>query len=251
MQNTETATTGNPAPAQACVNPKIEITLTRGRMLALLCAAEAFVCKDTTRFHLGGVLLERVPSGGEYAMLRAVATDGHTLARVDVPTIDFAACGAAATVPDSVLLDGETVHALIRALKCPKRERDTPVTLEIEHTGGKLPSVTCTIGATRVACTLIDAQYPPYEQVIPKSVKEGTHRIGINPAYLARACRAVADFGREADAAHGAVSSGYARSRSPDATYRSPWIACVSDIGEASLQRTHSCRRHPRSLRPK
>lgn len=190
------------------------LTLTRSRMLAGLKSAAAFVCQDPTRFHLCGVKIERAPSGGSLAFLRFVATDGHTLARADVPTTEI----TNAPAWRDLIVDGESVAAAIKALRHTKKEAEHPVTLTIIDRGkGRVPVARLTIAkypegsSTTLDLKLIDADFPPYEQVIParreqtservnnysdqrKSKRDAASLIGLQPFYVARAASAVQDF---------------------------------------------------------
>jgi len=104
------------------------------------------ICLDQTRFHLNGVFME---SNG--TRLRCVATDGHRLTRCDVEPL---------TCP--VLASGVIVNAKgakLASKMLGKGSADLAFTAThafIRHVGQTL------------ACKLIDAQYPPYDQVIPK-----------------------------------------------------------------------------------
>ncbi len=108
-------------------------------------AALPCVCKDETRFHLNGVLIECTGN-----TTRMVATDGHRLIRLtaDVagPRIPGAILPAKAAKEIAKLLRGADVASW--AL------------------GKAHLFVRC--GAWTVAAKLIDAQFPAYEQVIPK-----------------------------------------------------------------------------------
>lgn len=107
------------------------------------------VCDDETRHHLNGVLLE---SNG--ARLRMVSTDGHRLSMVDRP-LEIAALAKGVIVPRKGL--AELKRMLSSAEACE---------LAINH--GYLFS---RCGAMLLAIKLVDAQFPPYEQVIPKNAK--------------------------------------------------------------------------------
>lgn len=114
------------------------------------------VSTDETRFNLNGVCFEIVPEGkGKKASnsLRMVATDGHRLAMITRPagTLDFQ---GRVIVPRKGLSE-------IRKVLNP--EEDTPVGIEIKEGFLIIES-----GETRISMRLVDAEYPNYEQVIPK-----------------------------------------------------------------------------------
>lgn len=216
-----------------------EITTTRDRALAAFRAVAEFQCLDTTRYPLNGVAIEIGTSASVTGTgaLQLVATDGHTLARVRVPTLDVA---NAIVMPDesrlAPVLATEHVTALIRALTFRRKvDGSDRVTLAITFGalrahGERATSITVTIGDRAplefptLARTWVDKdgnlpEFPPYERVIPSykpaarvrnsyggydgGWPDGERRacvVGFNPHYMARACDAVRLLGREANA---------------------------------------------------
>jgi DNA polymerase-3 subunit beta len=118
------------------------------------------ICKDETRFHLNGIRVEM-----RDGRIRMVTTDGHRLALVDRAT--------ALTTPaytDGIILPAKAAKA-ITALLAGSKKRDALGTCQIALPNRKGSGVThlfVRYGGTTLACKLIDAQFPPYEQVIPK-----------------------------------------------------------------------------------
>lgn len=163
------------------------LTLSRGRAYAGLKSVVGFMCQDATRFHLCGVKIERVDCGGKVAHLRFIATDGHTLARAGVPTTEIA--NAPAFPDKGVIVSAESVAEALRTLKHRKAEADMPVSLVFS---GK--TVSLAAASSSVQLKTVDADFPPYEQVIPKYTKPGALSVGLNPRYLTRACDAVVAF---------------------------------------------------------
>lgn len=105
------------------------------------------VCNDETRFHLNGVLFE---SGADRA--RMVSTDGHRLSKVERALPGGPALTAGVIIPKKGLLE------LKRVL-----EGATTVKLAI-----RTPYLFVVHDDVTLAVKLIDAQFPPYEMVIPK-----------------------------------------------------------------------------------
>jgi DNA polymerase-3 subunit beta len=115
----------------------------------MIAATEHAVCRDETRFHLNGILLE---STGQ--TLRMVATDGHRLAKVE-RTFE---------APELRRKNGAIIPAKAAteiAKLVGKDEAGCAMALD-EH------MLFVRHGSTELALKLIDAQFPPYEQVIPK-----------------------------------------------------------------------------------
>jgi len=114
------------------------------------------VSTDETRFNLNGVCFELVTEGkGPKAAnsLRMVATDGHRLAIITRPAGNLSFQGRA-IVPRKGLSE-------IRRVLDP--ESDKPVGIELKEGFLIIES-----GDTRISMRLVDAEYPNYDQVIPK-----------------------------------------------------------------------------------
>ena len=105
------------------------------------------VCNDETRFHLNGVLFE---SNGTLA--RMVSTDGHRLSKVERTLEGGPQLSAGVIIPKKGIV--EIKRILEGGGKCK---------LAI-----KTPYVFTSTDEITLAVKLIDAQFPPYEQVIPK-----------------------------------------------------------------------------------
>lgn len=106
------------------------------------------ISTDETRYHLNGVLFE---SDGKIG--RMVATDGHRLCRVERPLEKGPKWAQGILVPRKGLVE------IRRALE----NVTSPVEIGV-HQG----HLFLHIGDVVVSVKLIDAQFPPYEQVIPK-----------------------------------------------------------------------------------
>lgn len=150
-----------PAPLK-CAPLKIE----RRALLALLSDAIRFASKDDTRPHLSGVLLKRVDGA-----LHAVATDGNRLVKLthEMPGIEPA---FEALVP----IKGAALW--IRTLKASRLDE-----VEVRKGSG---NAQLRAGLREVATKLIDATFPPYEHVIPRT---WDHEITLPRDVLADAAR--------------------------------------------------------------
>jgi DNA polymerase-3 subunit beta len=168
------------------------VAITRGRLLATLKSVSTFVSQDPTRLHQNSIAIELV----NRTTLRMVATDGHTLAKADVN------CTDSSGGMRQFLLQADDAAALIKSLACKKADRDQIVTLGV--TKSKLA---VTFAMTNMEFSPIDASFPPYEQAIPRYSGDNAPTVGANPAYVARACDAIASFGRDAASSVGAKFS--------------------------------------------
>lgn len=106
------------------------------------------MCADETRFHLNGVLIES--QGG---MIRVVSTDGHRLTKIERNLPGMPALAGGIIVPRKAVVE-------------IGRMLDTADEAGIAHHG---PHLFVRAGGAVLATKLIESQYPPYEQVIPRS----------------------------------------------------------------------------------
>ncbi len=108
------------------------------------------VCNDETRFHLNGVFFE-----SDGSKVRMVSTDGHRLSKVERTLANGPKLSAGIIIPKKGLLEIKKVL-----------EGGTSCKLAI-----KTPHLFLVQEDIAIAVKLIDAQFPPYEQVIPKDHK--------------------------------------------------------------------------------
>ena len=110
---------------------------------------------DETRYNLNGVLVEHTEAGKE-TKLRMVATDGHRLSVVDRPTDGKWKLSKGVIIPRKGVLE---LKKLIEG-----QEGTFQLRLDEKHLLATRDQVTLTV-------RLIDGQFPPYAQVIPKQTK--------------------------------------------------------------------------------
>jgi len=109
------------------------------------------VCNDETRFHLNGVFFE---SDGSKA--RMVSTDGHRLSKVERTIANGPKLSAGIIIPKKGLLE---IKKVVESGPSCKLAIKTPHLFLVQED-------------IAIAVKLIDAQFPPYEQVIPKDHKK-------------------------------------------------------------------------------
>jgi DNA polymerase-3 subunit beta len=109
------------------------------------------ISTEETRYYLNGIYLHAGQSNG-IKVLRAVATDGHRLARVEM-----ALPSGAETIP-GVILPRKTVMELHKLIS----ETDVPVQIALSET-----RVRFALGDVTLTSKLIDGTFPDYERVIP------------------------------------------------------------------------------------
>ena len=108
------------------------------------------VCNDETRFHLNGVFFE-----SDGSKVRMVSTDGHRLSKVERTIANGPKLSAGIIIPKKGLLE-------------MKKVLETGASCKLAI---KTPHLFLVAEDIALAVKLIDAQFPPYEQVIPKDHK--------------------------------------------------------------------------------
>jgi DNA polymerase-3 subunit beta len=109
------------------------------------------ISTEETRYYLNGIYVHSAKSG-DVKMLRAVATDGHRLARMEIPLPE-----GAAGMP-GVIVPRKTVTELRKLLD----EIDQDVSIALSDT-----KIRFGFGATVLTSKLIDGTFPDYDRVIP------------------------------------------------------------------------------------
>lgn len=106
------------------------------------------ISTDETRYHLNGVLFE-----SDGAVARMVSTDGHRLSKIERPLEGGPKLAQGIIIPRKGLVEVK------KALETADGKAELGI-----HNGHLFVRT----GGTALSVKLIDAQFPPYEQVIPK-----------------------------------------------------------------------------------
>jgi DNA polymerase III subunit beta len=109
------------------------------------------ISTEETRYYLNGIYLH-LAGPAQTQTLRAVATDGHRLAQVELPLPE----GAAGML--GIIIPRKTVSEVQRLLDEPDAE------VAVELSPGK---IRFTVGAVILTSKLIDGTFPDYGRVIP------------------------------------------------------------------------------------
>jgi DNA polymerase-3 subunit beta len=118
---------------------------------ALIESTQFAISTEETRYYLNGIFLHTHEEGGKL-MLRAVATDGHRLARAEIEA------PAGSEGMPGIIIPRKTVSELQKLVDDP----DVAVTIELSDT-----KIRFTIGSVILTSKLIDGTFPDYERVIP------------------------------------------------------------------------------------
>jgi DNA polymerase-3 subunit beta len=111
------------------------------------------ISTEETRYYLNGIYFHTF-THGQAATLRAVATDGHRLAQVEMPRPSGAEGMAGVIIPR------KTVHELHRLME----DVESIVTVAVSPT-----KVRFEIGTVTLTSKLIDGTFPDYARVIPQA----------------------------------------------------------------------------------
>jgi DNA polymerase-3 subunit beta len=109
------------------------------------------ISTEETRYYLNGIYLHAIEADGKLK-LRAVATDGHRLARAEVEA------PAGSEGMPGIIIPRKTVNELQKLVDEP----DVAVTVELSDT-----KIRFTIGSVVLTSKLIDGTFPDYQRVIP------------------------------------------------------------------------------------
>jgi DNA polymerase-3 subunit beta len=118
---------------------------------ALIDRTKFAISTEETRYYLNGIYLHAAKSDG-VAVLRAVATDGHRLARVEAPLPE-----GAAGMP-GVIVPRKTVAELRRLIE----EADGDISISLSDA-----KIRFALDNLVLTSKLIDGTFPDYERVIP------------------------------------------------------------------------------------
>jgi len=133
------------------------VSFNRERFLKVLEFVSACTSRDTTRYHLWGMLVNFSPRG-----IEMVATNSHGVHRhVVVPE-----CGAKTPFPDvATKISAGSISVLTALLKCVKT---TSVKIGIDMNGLGMPLVYCQSGVHELEIKTEEVLFPKWESVVPE-----------------------------------------------------------------------------------
>ena len=126
-------------------------TLSAGELRTLIDRTRFAISTEETRYYLNGIYLHATKSN-EVPVMRAVATDGHRLARVEMTAPE-----GAAGIP-GIIVPRKTVLELRKLVE----EGDEEVQIGLGDT-----KIRCAVGEAELTSKLIDGTFPDYDRVIP------------------------------------------------------------------------------------
>jgi DNA polymerase-3 subunit beta len=126
-------------------------TLPAKELKRLIEKTQFAISTEETRYYLNGIYLHTLDSAGQ-ALLRAVATDGHRLARVETPA------PAGAVGMPGIIVPRKAVSEILKLVDDAGEE----VRIELSPTKIRLE-----LGSVVLTSKLIDGTFPDYQRVIP------------------------------------------------------------------------------------
>ena len=197
------------------------------------------VSTEETRYYLNGIYLHPAP-GEAVGLLRAVATDGHRLAKVDTPA------PAGAEGMPGVIVPRKTVNEVRKLVE----HAETPVAVALSET-----QIRFSLERGTLVSKLIDGTFPDYERVIPadndkllsvdrKAFREAVDRISTISTETSRAIKLSLEDGSLVISAtspeHGSASESLAASydgESLDVGFNSRYLLDIAEqIGDEAVQ---------------
>ena len=129
-----------------------QFALPAGELRSLIDRTRFAISTEETRYYLNGIYLHSTKAN-EVPVLRAVATDGHRLARVEMTAPE-----GAAGIP-GVIIPRKTVLEL---RKLVEEGGDDEIQISLGET-----KIRCAVGEASLTSKLIDGTFPDYDRVIP------------------------------------------------------------------------------------
>jgi DNA polymerase III subunit beta len=126
-------------------------TIKPGELKKLIEKTQFAISTEETRYYLNGIFLHAIDSDGT-PVLRAVATDGHRLARIEVPAPEGTAGMPGVIVPRKAVAE---IQKLLE---------DAGELVNIELSSAKIRA---SFGGVVLTSKLIDGTFPDYQRVIP------------------------------------------------------------------------------------
>ncbi|MGH6990628.1 MAG: DNA polymerase III subunit beta [Stellaceae bacterium] len=130
-------------------------TVTATELRRLIDRTRFAISTEETRYYLNGIYVHAARSN-EMPMLRAVATDGHRLARMEIPLPE-----GAGGMP-GVIVPRKTVAELRKLLDTDGGTADQEIAISLSDT-----KIRFVVGETVLHSKLIDGTFPDYDRVIP------------------------------------------------------------------------------------
>ncbi len=135
-----------------------ELTLPAELLFRLIARTHFSIATDETRAHVNSAMFEWAGD-----RVRMVTTDGHRLSKMEA-TVEGTSATATMLIPLKAINE---LRRLTEDARAEAKDGDAPV-VTIRQSG---PNAFFDLGGMRFSVKLVDAQFPPYQQVIPKATE--------------------------------------------------------------------------------
>jgi DNA polymerase-3 subunit beta len=139
-------------PLMASGDFRVRFIVSAGDLRRLIDRTRFAISTEETRYYLNGIYLHAIKHDGQTEVLRAVATDGHRLARMQIPL------PAGASGMPAVIIPRKTINEVRKLLDDANDE------VEVALSESK---IRFSVGSAVLTSKLIDGTFPDYERVIP------------------------------------------------------------------------------------
>jgi DNA polymerase III beta subunit len=163
-----------PAQPEGCR----KLTIPAALFFPALKSVALAMSKESTRYVLMGVLIERTPQDG----LRMIATDGRRLHIADIPTNEIATHAEGKL---SILVPATAIKMIMAMPRDKKAPADVTISTWEASRGDCTTHVAISCGAYTVQAREIAGNFPNYRMVIPDS-GEAKRRLALNIDGLAK-----------------------------------------------------------------
>src|SRR3954451_10768103 len=134
-------------------------TLAAADLKRLIEKTQFAISTEETRYYLNGIYLHTIEVDGE-TKLRAVATDGHRLARIEMPAPEGSAGMPGLIVPRKAVAE---IQKLVDDGGAEVKVELSTAKIRLTFDGGEASSA----GGVVLTSKLIDGTFPDYQRVIP------------------------------------------------------------------------------------
>jgi len=140
-------------PAPGAEELPVNFEIGAGDFRSMIDKTRFAISTEETRYYLNGIYMHPKDDGDNGPVIRAVATDGHRLARVEVPMPDGAASMPGVIVPRK---------AVAEVRKLLDSAGDDPIAVSLSES-----KVRVSVDGVVLTSKLIDGTFPDYERVVP------------------------------------------------------------------------------------
>ena len=137
-------------------NMEHSFTLPKNDLLNLFDQAKIAISTEETRYYLNGIYFHDTINSNKEHVIRAIATDGHRLAKIEKKLVN-----GAINIP-AIIIPRKTILEIIKILSETEHNKNDEVKISISKT-----KIRIEYNNAIILSKLIDGDFPDYEKVIP------------------------------------------------------------------------------------